>query len=95
MHANGVAGTTIDQVIEASGTSKSQLYHYFADKDALVAAVIKMQSARVLERQEPHLSGASWSPPGRRPDGNRVVAVTATLPRTADAPCKVVIMGVQ
>jgi AcrR family transcriptional regulator len=55
MHANGVAGTTIDQVIEASGTSKSQLYHYFADKDALVAAVIKMQAARVLERQEPHL----------------------------------------
>ncbi|WP_433559234.1 TetR/AcrR family transcriptional regulator [Pseudonocardia xinjiangensis] len=55
MHANGVAGTTMDQVIEASGTSKSQLYHYFDDKDALVTAVIKMQAARVMERQEPHL----------------------------------------
>jgi TetR/AcrR family transcriptional repressor of nem operon len=32
MYANGVAGTTTDQVIEASGTSKSQLYHYFDDK---------------------------------------------------------------
>ena len=28
---------------------------YFADKDAMVAAVIKMQAARVLEFQEPHL----------------------------------------
>jgi AcrR family transcriptional regulator len=59
MHANGVAGTTMDQVIEASGTSKSQLYHYFEDKDALVVAVIKMQAARVMERQEPHLEQLS------------------------------------
>ncbi|GAA1328119.1 TetR/AcrR family transcriptional regulator [Pseudonocardia xinjiangensis] len=59
MHANGVAGTTMDQVIEASGTSKSQLYHYFDDKDALVTAVIKMQTARVMERQEPHLEQLS------------------------------------
>jgi TetR/AcrR family transcriptional repressor of nem operon len=59
MHANGVAGTTMDQVVEASGTSKSQLYHYFYDKDALVAAVIKMQAARVMERQEPHLEQLS------------------------------------
>jgi AcrR family transcriptional regulator len=59
MHANGVAGTTMDQVVEASGTSKSQLYHYFDDKDALVTAVIKMQAARMLERQEPHLEQLS------------------------------------
>ncbi|WP_252446045.1 TetR/AcrR family transcriptional regulator [Pseudonocardia humida] len=59
MHANGVAGTTMDQVVEASGTSKSQLYHYFEDKDALVTAVIKMQAARVMERQEPHLEQLS------------------------------------
>ena len=42
-------------MVEASGTSKSQLYHYFDDKDALVTAVIKMQTARVMERHEPHL----------------------------------------
>ncbi|MGD9985950.1 TetR/AcrR family transcriptional regulator [Pseudonocardia sp.] len=59
MHANGVAGTTMDQVVEASGTSKSQLYHYFDDKDALVTAVIKMQAARVMEAQEPHLEQLS------------------------------------
>jgi TetR/AcrR family transcriptional regulator, transcriptional repressor for nem operon len=55
MHAAGVAGTTMDQVVDASSTSKSQLYHYFADKEALVAAVIKLQVARVLELQEPYL----------------------------------------
>ncbi|MHA6622360.1 TetR/AcrR family transcriptional regulator [Pseudonocardia sp. DLS-67] len=59
MHVNGVAGTTMDQVVEASGTSKSQLYHYFDDKDALVTAVIKMQAARVMERHEPHLEQLS------------------------------------
>jgi TetR/AcrR family transcriptional regulator, transcriptional repressor for nem operon len=55
MHANGVAGTTMDQVVDASGTSKSQLYHYFADKDALVAAVIRVQRSVVLDRYEPYL----------------------------------------
>ncbi|MGH4009505.1 MAG: TetR family transcriptional regulator C-terminal domain-containing protein, partial [Pseudonocardiaceae bacterium] len=38
-----------------SGTSKSQLYHYFADKDDLVLAVIQCQTERVLAAQEPHV----------------------------------------
>lgn len=59
MHVSGVAGTTMDQVIEASGTSKSQLYHYFADKEALVAAVIRLQAAKVMQRQEPYLEQLS------------------------------------
>ena len=33
--------------MEASATSKSQLYHYFADKDALMRAVIELQTRRV------------------------------------------------
>jgi AcrR family transcriptional regulator len=33
--------------MEASATSKSQLYHYFADKDALMRAVIEFQTRRV------------------------------------------------
>jgi hypothetical protein len=40
MHRQGVAATTLDQVVDTSGISKSQLYHYFPDKDALVAEVI-------------------------------------------------------
>ena len=39
----------------ASGVSKSQLYHYFADKEALVLEVIARQTERVLDAQRPHL----------------------------------------
>jgi TetR/AcrR family transcriptional regulator, transcriptional repressor for nem operon len=55
--ARGVAGTTLDDVMEASGTSKSQIYHYFADKEALMCAVVKAQSDRVLGFQASCLSG--------------------------------------
>ena len=47
--------------MEATGTSKSQLYHYFADKDALISEVIKTQLGRVIAAQEPHLREvSSW-----------------------------------
>jgi AcrR family transcriptional regulator len=51
MHVQGVSATTLDDVRAASGTSKSQLYHHFADKDALVRDVIDLQASQVLERQ--------------------------------------------
>jgi TetR/AcrR family transcriptional repressor of nem operon len=41
--------------MEASATSKSQLYHYFADKDALMRAVIELQTRRVMGVQAAHL----------------------------------------
>jgi TetR/AcrR family transcriptional regulator, transcriptional repressor for nem operon len=56
MFARGVAATTLDDVRIASDTSKSQLYHHFADKDALVDAVIELQGARVLEREQRRLA---------------------------------------
>jgi AcrR family transcriptional regulator len=52
MHRQGVAATTLDQVVDTSGISKSQLYHYFPDKDALVAEVIAAQANRVLSDQK-------------------------------------------
>jgi TetR/AcrR family transcriptional regulator, transcriptional repressor for nem operon len=55
MYVRGVGTTTLDDVRAASGTSKSQLYHHFADKDALVRAVIEYQAADLLERQEQQL----------------------------------------
>lgn len=55
MYLQGVAATTLDQVTEASGVSKSQLYHYFPTRDSLVAAVIKLQTEKVFALQEPHL----------------------------------------
>ena len=50
MYVKGVAATTLDDVRAASGTSKSQLYNHFADKDALVRAVAELWAARVLAR---------------------------------------------
>ncbi|MBI3428941.1 MAG: TetR/AcrR family transcriptional regulator [Actinobacteria bacterium] len=37
---HGVQGTSLDDVLVAAGASKSQLYHYFADRDDLVEAVV-------------------------------------------------------
>ncbi|MEO7745127.1 MAG: TetR/AcrR family transcriptional regulator [Actinomycetota bacterium] len=59
MYAAGVAGTSLDQVTAASRTSRSQLYHYFADKDDLVAAVIQRQTERVLQVQRTLLEDLS------------------------------------
>jgi len=53
--AIGTRETTLDQVRSAIGASKSQLYHYFGDKDELLRAVIDFQAARVMEAQQPEL----------------------------------------
>jgi TetR/AcrR family transcriptional regulator, transcriptional repressor for nem operon len=55
IYAHGVERTSLDDVMAASGASKSQLYHYFADKDALVLEVIARQTERVLDAQRPYL----------------------------------------
>jgi len=52
VRARGAANTTIDAVIEASKVSKSQVYHYFADKDDLVLAVVQRQAECVLGAHE-------------------------------------------
>ena len=52
VRARGVANTSLDAVREASETSKSQLYHYFADKDDLVLAVVHHQAECLLAFQE-------------------------------------------
>src|SRR5262249_24151168 len=52
VRAHGAANTTIDAVIAASKVSKSQVYHYFADKDDLVLAVIQRQAECVLGAHE-------------------------------------------
>src|SRR5262245_791887 len=55
VYRNGVADTSLDEILEASETSKSQLYHYFADKDALIREVISEQTRRILAGQDPEL----------------------------------------
>src|SRR5689334_13664134 len=62
MYERGVAGTSLDDIMAATGTSKSQLYHYFADKDALVLDVIRSQLARTIAGQEvPLRELGSWA----------------------------------
>jgi AcrR family transcriptional regulator len=52
VYERGFAETSLDDVMAATGTSKSQLYHYFADKDALIHEVIKAQLGRIFAAQE-------------------------------------------
>ncbi len=51
----GVQGTSLDDICAAASVSKSQLYHYFANKEDLVLAVIGRQMGDVLAAQQPWL----------------------------------------
>lgn len=74
IHENGVAGTSLDDVRVTTGTSKSQLYHYFTDKAALVRAVIERQVEQVLQAQQPELDSLD-SMAGLRRWRDRVLAL--------------------
>lgn len=74
IHERGVAGTSLDDVRAATATSKSQLYHYFTDKSALVRAVIELQVDQVLTAQQPELGGAT-SMAGLRRWRDRLIAL--------------------
>jgi AcrR family transcriptional regulator len=58
----GVGMATLDDIRAQTGTSKSQLFHYFpGGKDALLLAVAQHEAGRVLEDQQPHLGRLdSW-----------------------------------
>ncbi len=61
IYARGVAAASLDEVGRATGTSRSQLYHYFSGKSALVGAVIDRQRDRILAFQRPALESlATW-----------------------------------
>lgn len=53
----GVASTSLDDIMAATRTSKSQLYHYFDGKDALVLEVIRRQLGQIIAGQEAELRG--------------------------------------
>jgi AcrR family transcriptional regulator len=55
MYVKGVNATTLDDVMAATGTSKSQLYRHFPDKDALVHAVIALRGQQILDRETQRL----------------------------------------
>ncbi|MBM4250952.1 MAG: TetR family transcriptional regulator [Deltaproteobacteria bacterium] len=59
VNINGVNGTSVDDVLNASGTGKSQFYHYFANKEALVKELIDFQASALPAAQESVLAGLS------------------------------------
>src|ERR1700730_5309504 len=62
---------TLDDIRAITGTSKSQIFHYFpAGKEELLLAVARHESQRVLDDQQPHLGSlTSWAAWQRWRDG--------------------------
>ena len=59
MYVRGIGATTLDDVLAASGASKSQLYRHFANKDEVVRAVIELMGEQVIQRERNALGGVS------------------------------------
>jgi AcrR family transcriptional regulator len=59
MYVRGIGQTTLDDVLEASGVSKSQLYRHFANKDEVVRAVIERMGQHVIQREQNNLGRVS------------------------------------
>ncbi|MFG2954779.1 TetR/AcrR family transcriptional regulator [Streptomyces sp. NPDC048291] len=62
LREQGVGSVTLEDVMARTGTSKSQLFHYFPDgKDELLLAVARFEAEQVLEDQQPYLGRLdSW-----------------------------------
>ncbi len=56
---HGVDGMSLEEVMAAAGVSKSQLYHYFADRDELVTAAIASRCEQVLGELTKALGGTT------------------------------------
>jgi AcrR family transcriptional regulator len=63
IRARGLAQTTLDDIMNQTSTSKSQLFHYFpGGKEQLLLAVAAFESQMVLDDQQPHLGAlTSWA----------------------------------
>jgi TetR/AcrR family transcriptional regulator, transcriptional repressor for nem operon len=58
---HGVAGTTLDDVRAAANVSNGQVYHYFAQKEDLVRAIIDRTVQQVLDAQPRLVDLSSWA----------------------------------
>jgi AcrR family transcriptional regulator len=60
MREQGAAETNLEQVLQATATSKSQLFHYFPDGRAgLLLAVTEFEAEQVMEAQRPYIDDLS------------------------------------
>jgi AcrR family transcriptional regulator len=60
-HERGIHATSVDQVLEASQTGKSQFYHYFKNKDGLIHAVLTHFYERIKTGKVPFSRIDTWS----------------------------------
>lgn len=49
---HGISQLRLDEVLSAAGASKSQMYHYFPDRDGLIEAAVSHRCGEVLARLE-------------------------------------------
>jgi AcrR family transcriptional regulator len=63
IRTRGVALTTLEDIMDHTHTSKSQLFHYFpGGKEQLLLAVAAYESQMVIDDQQPHLAAlTSWA----------------------------------
>jgi TetR/AcrR family transcriptional regulator, transcriptional repressor for nem operon len=57
--AQGIAATSVDEVLAAAGAGKGQFYHYFRGRDELAAAVVGHRCAQVVTGLTGALGGVS------------------------------------
>src|SRR5436305_12119015 len=55
----GIAATSVDEVLAAAGAGKGQFYHYFRGRDELAAAVVGHRCAQVVAGLSGALGGVS------------------------------------
>lgn len=56
---HGIKDLRVDEVLAAAGSSKSQLYHYFSDRDALIDAVVVQRCEEFLGLLDHAFAGVS------------------------------------
>src|SRR5262245_64754448 len=71
----GVAGTTMEDVRAQAGVSSSQIYHYFADKEALVHAVVDYRAQTVVGETHESMLSAIEDIDGLRGWRDKIVAL--------------------
>lgn len=74
---DGIDGVTMDRIVAASGIAKATLYSHFADKTAIVEAVIARESERIVSDEWVRDGIAAGTRPALVDFGRRLVTFLA------------------
>lgn len=88
LFGRGVAETSIEEILAASNTGPSQLHHYFADKEAVLEAVVDLRVSVVLADQQSLLARVD-SVSGLRGWADAVVATATNRTRAGGGGCPI------